>query len=283
MVLVITFRPEFEAPWVGHPHVTPLAINQLGHRETRNLIDRVVGNKPLPDNIRKDIIERTDCIPLFIEEMTRAVLEAGGKLEAMQTMAAFPSPKLVSSLGEPACFPDGSIASAPSTPSLRREEIKLQVALLAPLKHIRSRRAANTGRGRAGAFSYRTGRGSRGAHRGSTAAFLCPPHTFYWTYLTAFDGHEAEAHRIAGEVARMWPERDTARAEAYFERALAVARQQRVESWELRAAMRMARLWRDQGQQNDARELLAPIYSWFTEGFDTPDLNQAKALLVELA
>jgi predicted ATPase len=95
--------------------------------------------------------------------------------------------------------------------------------------------------------------------------------------------YEAEVHRIAGEIALMSPEPDTAKAEACFERALAVARAQQAKSWELRAAMSMARLWRDQGKQDEARELLAPIYGWFTEGFDTLDLKQAKALLDELA
>ena len=94
---------------------------------------------------------------------------------------------------------------------------------------------------------------------------------------------EAEVRRIAGEVGLKFPEPDTAQAEAYFERALAVARQQQAKSWELRAAMSMARLWRDQGKREEARELLAPVYGWFTEGFDTPDLKEAKALLEELA
>jgi len=73
-----------------------------------------------------------------------------------------------------------------------------------------------------------------------------------------------------------------ARAEAYFERALAVARGQQAKSWELRAAMSMARLWRDQGKRQQAHELLAPIYGWFTQGFDTLDLREAKALRDEL-
>ena len=93
---------------------------------------------------------------------------------------------------------------------------------------------------------------------------------------------EAEVHRVAGEIALKSPERDTAKAEAYFERALAVARQQQAKSWELRAAMSMARLWRDQGKREEARDLLAPVHGWFTEGFDTRDLKEAKALLDEL-
>jgi predicted ATPase len=95
--------------------------------------------------------------------------------------------------------------------------------------------------------------------------------------------YEAEVHRIAGEIALMSPEPDAAKTEACFERALAVARAQQAKSWVLRASMSMAGLRRDQGKLNEARDLLAPVYGWFTEGFDTPDLKQAKALLNELA
>ena len=94
---------------------------------------------------------------------------------------------------------------------------------------------------------------------------------------------EAEVSRSAGEIALKSPEPDAAKAQSYFERALAVARQQQAKSWELRAAISMARLWRDQGKVQQARELLAPVYGWFTEGFDTRDLKEAKALLEELS
>jgi class 3 adenylate cyclase/predicted ATPase len=94
---------------------------------------------------------------------------------------------------------------------------------------------------------------------------------------------EADVRRIAGEIAALLPEPDAAQAEAYFDRALSVARTQQAKSLELRAAMSMARLWRDQGKRDEARDLLAPIYGWFTEGFDTRDLKEAKALLEELA
>ena len=93
---------------------------------------------------------------------------------------------------------------------------------------------------------------------------------------------EAEVNRVAGEIALMSPEPDAAKAEAYFERALAIARQQQAKSLELRASMSLARLWRDQGKVQQARELLTPVYGWFTEGFDTRDLKEAKTLLEEL-
>jgi predicted ATPase len=94
---------------------------------------------------------------------------------------------------------------------------------------------------------------------------------------------EAEVHRIAGEIALRRAEPDAAKAQVYFQRALAVAREQQAKSWELRAAMSMAQLWRDQGKRDEARELLAPVYGWFTEGFDTLDVKEAKALLNELS
>jgi predicted ATPase len=92
---------------------------------------------------------------------------------------------------------------------------------------------------------------------------------------------EAEVNRVVGEIASMSPERNVVKAETYFERALTVARAQQAKSWELRAAMSLARLWRDQNKQQQARELLALVYGWFTEGFDTRDLKEAKALLEE--
>jgi predicted ATPase len=93
---------------------------------------------------------------------------------------------------------------------------------------------------------------------------------------------EAEVYRTAGEIALKSPEHDVTEAQAYFERALAVTRVQQAKSWELRAAMSMTRLWRDQGKPDAARDLLTPVYGWFTEGFDTLDMKEAKTLLEEL-
>ena len=660
-LLIVTFRPEFEAPWVGQPHVTALTINRLAERDIGAMIDRVIGNKPLPADIRKDIIERTDGIPLFVEEMTKAVLEAGGELEAMQTATAVPSlaravpaslhaslmarldrlgtakevaqigaaigrefshallaavvrkpePELASSLarliragllfrnGVPPHaiylfkhallqdaaygtllrrprralhariadtlerqFPEiaeaqpdllarhcteaglidkaaalwgkaglrslersgfveaveqltralGQIATLPCTPALRREEIKLQLALLYPLMHVKglaapeSRTAAERARllieqaealgeppedplllfsalaalynANIAAFSGNVGH-ERAAHllalaeklgdkvtlvrghlgmgitlllagnfaearkhldqalavydpidhgplatrfsqdqwvitlmyrslalwglgypetalvgteqalsdareNGHTASlmhamslkcllqvisgnyaiakaqsdemivlaeekdtsYLKTSRMLRRAWLLALTGktsdavgiltsviaswrpmettlslpvslshlartcgkigkfedarsyideamtavetagdkwYEAEVHRIAGEIALMSLEPDAAKSEVCFERALAAARAQQAKSWELRAAISMARLWRKQGKRDEARELLAPVYGWFTEGFDTLDLKQAKALLDELA
>ena len=95
--------------------------------------------------------------------------------------------------------------------------------------------------------------------------------------------YEAELHRLDGELRLRLDTADEQRAEASFRRALEIARQQQAKSWELRGATSLARLWGEQGRRAEARDLLAPVYGWFTEGFDTADLREAAALLSELA
>ena len=94
VLLIVTFRPEFAAPWTGRPQVTSLAIGRLAQDDVGAMIDRVAGKRALPASLRRDIVERADGIPLFVEEMTKAVLEAEGEGEARGTAAAVPSPAL---------------------------------------------------------------------------------------------------------------------------------------------------------------------------------------------
>jgi len=94
--------------------------------------------------------------------------------------------------------------------------------------------------------------------------------------------YEAEVHRVQGALVLAQAADRHPLAETCFQQALAIARRQQARSWELRAAMSLARLWQQQGKQAEARALLAPVYGWFTEGFDTADLQEAKALLEEL-
>jgi class 3 adenylate cyclase len=108
VMLIVTFRPEFEPQWIGRRYVTALTINRLGKREIAAMIDGVTGNEPLPASIRQGIIERTDGIPLFVEEMTKAVLEAESEGDARQTAAAVPS----SALTVPASLQASLMASA---------------------------------------------------------------------------------------------------------------------------------------------------------------------------
>jgi TOMM system kinase/cyclase fusion protein len=122
---------------------------------------------------------------------------------------------------------------------------------------------------------------ARGPHAGEGLAVL-------FEALTCVDKTgeryaEAELHRLKGDLLLKQTVPDAHQAEVCFQQALAIARRQQAKSWELRAAMSLGRLWQQEGKRHDARELLAPIYSWFTEGFDTADLQDAKALLETLS
>jgi predicted ATPase len=94
---------------------------------------------------------------------------------------------------------------------------------------------------------------------------------------------EAEIYRFKGHLHLREARPDVEQAQTCFQRSLEIARHQQAKSWELRAAMSLARLWATQGRRGEAHDLLAPVYGWFTEGFDTADLKEAKALLNELA
>jgi predicted ATPase len=122
------------------------------------------------------------------------------------------------------------------------------------------------------------------AHLGHTDAGLQALAEAY-TLVERYDERwwEAEIHRLRGVLLLRQPETPQAEAAAWLQRALDVARRQEAKSLELRAALSLARLWQQQGKRAEAHALLAPIYAWFTEGFDTADLQEAKALLVELA
>jgi predicted ATPase len=95
--------------------------------------------------------------------------------------------------------------------------------------------------------------------------------------------HESELHRLRGELLLQQSSDNQAEAESCFQHAIRIAQSQQAKSWELRAATSLARLWQQQGKRQDAHDLLSPVYGWFTEGFDTADLKEAKALLDELA
>jgi hypothetical protein len=253
-LVVVTFRPEFEPPWIGRSYVTPITINRLDERDMEALIDRVVGNQQLPSGLRQDIIERSDGIPLFVEEMTKAVLEAGSQATGEHIVAtALPPPSAV--------------------PASLQASLMARLDRLGPAKEVAP-----------GARLYLPMYLSHLAHAHSEIGNLNEA----WRYIdeaiemanaTKERWCEAEVNRIAGEIALKSPERDKAKAEEYFERTLTVVRRQQAKSWELRAAMRLARLRRNQGRPKETHEVLTPVYSWFTEGFDTRDLMEAKALL----
>jgi predicted ATPase len=117
VLLIITYRPEFEPPWIGKPYVTALTLNRLGEREIAVLIDRVASKQSLRESIRRDIIERTDGIPLFVEEMTRAVVEAQSDVDAQRIAAAVPS-------------------SAPAVPASLHASLMARLDRLGPAKEV---------------------------------------------------------------------------------------------------------------------------------------------------
>ena len=144
---------------------------------------------------------------------------------------------------------------------------------------------AKTGEGQVVLLSGEAGIGKSRLTAALLECLAVEPHTGL-RYFCSPQRADSALHPIrqtAGEIAMMLPEPDAAKAQAHFERATAIAREQHAKSWELRAAKSMARLWRRRGKRQQANDLLAPIYGWFTEGFDTLDLKQAKALLDELA
>jgi len=93
-LLIVTFRPEFTAPWAGQSHVTSVTLNRLGEAEAAGIIAGLIGSKNLPADVLAEIVERTDGIPLFVEEMTKAVLEAESEGAARRTVSAIPSSAL---------------------------------------------------------------------------------------------------------------------------------------------------------------------------------------------
>jgi predicted ATPase len=119
------------------------------------------------------------------------------------------------------------------------------------------------------------------AGRQMRAALESTDQALLWVEKNGEHAHESYVHCCRGDIFRELDETERARYE--YEAGISVARKQEAKFWELRAAMSMARLWRDQGKRDEARALLAPVYGWFTEGFDTLDLKEARALLEELA
>jgi adenylate cyclase len=168
---------------------------------------------------------------------------------------------------------------------------------------VRGWARAMQGQGEEGMAQIRQG---IAAHRATGAAVLVPYFCTLLADISAHPGHlkdglqalaeahtlveqqeehvwEAEISRLQGVLLLQQTETPPAEAETWLQRALDVARRQEAKSLELRAARSLARLWQEQGKQDEAHELLAPVYGWFTEGFDTADLQEAKALLEELA
>jgi hypothetical protein len=223
LFIVATTRPEFRPPWGMRSHHGTISLAPLDRAQVRDMVAELSARHALPRGVVEDVAARTGGVPLFVEEVTRLLLERS-VITAWRSTGA---------------------------------------TLWAPL------RMSHLARAYAELDQF-------------DDAWRCVGEAMTAVETVKERWCEAEIHRVAGEITLMSPEPDAAKAEAYFERALAVARKQQAKSWELRGAMSMARLWRDQGKRQQARNLLAPVYGWFTEGFDTLDLKEAKTLLDEL-
>ena len=302
VLLIVTYRPEFQPPWVGLPHVTALTINRLSRRDVDAIIDRIVGNNPLPAGVREDMIERTDGIPLFIEELTKAVLEAGSEEEARKTTAAIPSPRLqipatlhaslMARLDRLGSAKVVALADEKGSALWKAFGVLLQGVVLLVL----TGRPSEAGQTITSGLSALRATGSTlwipfwssclaksCISLGKTdEAWRCINEAMTTIKTSNEKLFEPEVNRLAGEIALLSTGPDIRKAEAHFVRSLAIAREQEAKSWELRAATNLARLWKDRGECNKARGLLPPIYGWFTEGFLTRDLQEAKNLMDEL-
>jgi predicted ATPase len=217
VLVIITCRPEFTPPWVGRPHVTLLSLRRLSPGQRTEMILQITAGKSLPKEIADQIVDRTDGIPLFIEELTKSVVESG----------------IVSETGNR--YTITHLVAPPAIPTT------LHASLLARLD------------------------------------LNCLAEASQIIETTEERISEAALHRMRGELFDAIG--DQTAAEQSYDQALAVAARQRAKLFELGAATSLARLWRSQGKYTEARDLLAPLYSWFTAGFDTLDLKEAKALL----
>jgi tetratricopeptide (TPR) repeat protein len=262
VLLIVTFRPEFGPPWIGRPYVTALTINRLARRDVEAVIDRVVGNKAATlmhalANTSPTLIHRGDYAEAnaLLNELSSLASEKGASLwKAVATVLRGRILALTGETSDAVQMITSGLTAFRATGATLWEPHNLSY-----LARVHAE---------CGSFDE---------------AVRCIRASLTMVERSKERWCEAEVNRVAGEIALMLPDADTTKTEAYFERALAVARQQQAKSWELRAAMSMARLWGDQGKRDEARELLAPVYGWFTEGFDTRDLKEAKALLDDLA
>jgi len=198
MLHVLTYRPEFAPPWPTRSHLTPITLTRLERPQVEALITHLAGGKALPAEVVQHIVAKTDGVPLYVEELTKMLLQS----------------------------------------ALLREDAE-HYTLTGPLRSV------------------------------------AIPDTLQDALMARLD-------QLQGALLLQQAVPDAAQAAACFQQALDVARQQQAKSWELRAATSLAHLWQSQGKRQEAYALLAPVYAWFTEGFDTADLQEAKALLAEL-
>jgi predicted ATPase len=247
ILALMTFRPDFSPPWTGRAHLTQVTLNRLPRRQAAEMTGRVAHGKALPPEVVEQVVAKTDGVPLFVEELTKIVLESG-LLQEREARYELTGPLLP--LAIPTTLHDSLMA---------RLDRLAAVKGLAQLGGTLGREFSDELLQSVSPWGEDTLK--RGLQQLVAAEFLyqqgLPPQATY-----------RFKHALIQEAA--------------YQSLLRSTRQQAT-SLELRAAIGLARLWQQQGKHAEARELLAPIYGWFTEGFDTADLQEAKALLDVLA
>ena len=239
LLIVATTRPEFRAPWGMRSHHGTISLAPLDRLQVRDMVAELSARHALPLEVVEDVAARTGGVPLFVAFWQLIGPVLLGWAHAVRDKTAAGWEELRRALT--AC---------------NAQNLYLLDGALYPLLA-----AGQAQLGQFDAALATIGRVVDEAERNGQRAFV------------------PEAHRVRGEILLKRNSTNSAPAEEAFLAAIAIARQQKARSFGLRAAMSMARLWRDQGKRQQARELLAPLYGWFTEGFHTLDLREAKALL----
>ncbi len=357
LYIVLTFRPDFSPPWAMLSHMTQLTLSRLARRQVEAMVEKVTGGKTLPAEVVQQLVTKTDGIPLFVEELTKMVVES---VESIESVGSDGRTSL-QSLAIPATLHDSLMARLDRLPTAKEvaqlgaslgrefsyeliqavspvEEKTLQLALaklveaellyqrgLPPQAHYVFKHALIQD-----AAYQSLLKSTRQQYHHQIARVLeerfpetreTQPELLAEAYgkvgqaeegltalaeaLTVADKtgerfYEAELYRLKGELVLQSEVRSPeskplnphsafripqleAEAEECFQKAIEIARQQQAKSLGLRAVMSLSRLWQQQGKKVEARQMLAEIYGWFTEGFDTADLKEAKALLEALA
>jgi tetratricopeptide (TPR) repeat protein len=365
LLMVLTHRPEFQSRWAQHGHVIGLNLSKLTRAQSSAMVSKLAGGKALPADLLEQILTKTDGVPLFVEELTKSILESGELKDAgdryeyvgaaqsvtipatlrdslMARLDRFMPVKEIAQIGAAigrefsyelisAVAPmnpvqldsaltqliDSGLAFRRGTPPdatyTFKHALVQDAAYDSLLKSRRQELHAKIARVIEERFpSIKTTEPEVLAHH-LDAAGLTEAAIPLWQSAgvlalkrMALTGDLDNAlHLIDEQIAQVerpgWEERlhyaeilrlkgwmlslkgDLAGAEKNYLASLDWARKQQAKSWELRTSTSLARLWQSQGKRKEAHEFLAPIYGWFTEGFDTKDLKEAKALLDQLA
>jgi len=272
MLTVLIFRPQFVPPWPNRSHMTPITLNRLERPQVEAMITKLGGGEALPAEVVQYIVARTDGVPLYVEELTKMLMESDLLQERAEALIA-----LSTEHGFPHWLTYGTI--------LRGWALAAQEEGAEGIAQMRRGLAIYRKTGAELHLPYFLGLlADADAKAGKIEEGLVALNEALDTIKKTGERHgEAELNRGKGELLLMQQGQKVEEAEECFRKALDTARRQQAKSLELRAAMSLSRLWQQQGKQKEARQMLAEIYDWFTEGFDTADLQEAKALLEELA